>query len=307
MPSRQVAAFNPTLTNYAQGVAQDLSSAIAEFIAPTVTVSATIGQYKSYDNKNAFQTYDSSRAVGGTARRIFMDASDPTYNCIPNALEIAIDDAERDAAGDGDPLVLEQAKVKTLVQASMTSHEKAVVDAIKNAENAVSGVGAWSTDTNDPIKELDAQIEAIAKETGQMPNAIVMGVDAWRLFRNNAKVRDRQPGAELIGLTTGQAGSMLLNPAMEIKIAPLVADGSKQGKAANKAFISGGECFVFVRSASPTIYDPSFAKVFAGARGGVTSVRSYRDESSRSDIYAVDWSRDIKVTSPISGSRITVS
>ena len=54
---------------------------------------------------------------------------------------------------------------------------------------------------------------------------------------------------------------------------------------------------------APTIYDPSALKTFAGGRGGVSAVREYRDESSRSDIYAVDWSRDVKVTSAISIER----
>jgi len=237
-----------------------------------------------------------------------MDVSEPTYNCLPQALEITIDDSERDAAGTLNPLDLEQAKVKTLVQSSVLSHEKHVITTVNAAVSAEGGgVGAWSNDAKDPVAELDEVIEAIAKDTGQMPNAILMGMAAWRRFRNNAKVVAKQPGAALIGLNQGQASALLINPSTEIRLSTMAVDTTKQGKTRSNAFVNGDDVYVFVRSATPTIYDPSALKTFAGGRGGVSAVREYRDESSRSDVYAVDWSRDVKVTSAISIKRITTS
>ena len=313
MGLRSEASVNPTLTNYASGVLNDLQSATADFLAPQVQVPATIGQYKAYDNKNAFQIHDTSRGVGGPARRIFMDVSEPTFNCLPQALEITIDDSERDAAGTLNPLDLEQAKVKTLVQSSVLSHERHVITTVNAAVSAngdtVGGgvMGTWSAAGTDPVVQIDYLIEAIAKATGQLPNAILMGMTAWRRFRNNAKVIEKQPGAALIGLNQGQASAMLINPSTEIRLSTMAYDTTKEGATRNQAFVNGDDVYIFVRSASPTIYDPSALKTFAGGRGGVTAVREYRDESSRSDVYAVDWSRDVKVTSSISIKRITTS
>ena len=313
MGLRAEASVNPTLTNYASGVLNDLQSATADFLAPQVQVPATIGQYKAYDDKNAFQIHDTSRGVGGPARRIFMDVSEPTYNCLPQALEITIDDSERDAAGTLNPLDLEQAKVKTLVQSSVLSHERHVITTVNAAVSAngdtVGGgvMGTWSAAGTDPVVQIDYLIEAIAKATGQLPNSILMGMTAWRRFRNNAKVIEKQPGAALIGLNQGQASAMLINPSVDIRLSTMAYDTTKEGKTRSQAFVNGDDVYIFVRSASPTIYDPSALKTFAGGRGGVTAVREYRDESSRSDIYAVDWSRDVKVTSAISIERITTS
>jgi len=313
MGLRSEASVNPTLTNYASGVLNDLQSATADFLAPQVQVPATIGQYKAYDDKNAFQVHDTSRGVGGPARRIFMDVSEPTYNCLPQALEITIDDSERDAAGTLNPLDLEQAKVKTLVQSSVLSHERHVITTVNAAVTAdatsVGGgaMGAWGLAAVDPVVQMDYLIESIAKATGQLPNAILMGMTAWRRFRNNAKVIEKQPGAALIGLNQGQASAMLINPSTEIRLSTMAYDTTKEGATRNQAFVNGDDVYIFVRSASPTIYDPSALKTFAGGRGGVSAVREYRDESSRSDIYAVDWSRDVKITSAISIERITTT
>ena len=222
-------------------------------------------------------------------------------------MEITIDDSERDAAGTLNPLDLEQAKVKTLVQSSVVSHERHVITTVNAGVSATGGVGVWSSDSNDPVAEIDAQIEAIAKDTGQLPNAILMGMTAWKLFRNNAKTVAKQPGATLIGLNQGQASAMLINPGVDIRLSTMAYDTTKEGKTRSQAFVNGDDVYIFVRSASPTIYDPSAIKTFAGGRGGVTAVREYRDESSRSDVYAVDWSRDVKITSSISIKRITTS
>jgi hypothetical protein len=45
------------------------------------------------------------------------------------------------------------------------------------------GVGSWSgaDNANDPVAELDAQIEALATDTGRMPNRLVIGLPAWAI------------------------------------------------------------------------------------------------------------------------------
>jgi len=60
-------------------------------------------------------------------------------------------------------------------------------------------------------------------------------------------------------------------------------------------------------SQSPTLYDPSFMKTFRLRRGGVDVVRMYREDSARSNILAVDWSEDIRVTPSVCARKVTAS
>jgi hypothetical protein len=306
MPATSSAVVQ-TLTNYARGIAQDRSSALAEFLAPTVPVASATGKFKQFNDKNAFQVVDTSRAIGGEARRLEFLASDSDYNCAPQALEIAIDDHERELAGDADPLGLERAKIDTLVTSAVISHEDRVLAKIKTAVAAVGAKGVWSSSSNDPVKELDEQIEAIAIETGMMPNRIAFGIGAWRVFRNHDKVIARQPGAALIGVTNAQAAQMLLNPGIEIRVGVLSKDSAKIGATKSATNIVGAEVFLFYSSTTPTQYDPSFAKTFRTRSGGVESVRTYRADRNRSDILAVDWSEDIQVVSTACVRRLTIS
>lgn len=307
MPA-SAANVNRHLTNFASGLSQDRSASLANFIAPIVVTGLASGQFKRYSDKNDFQVLDTARAVGGTRKRIEFAATDPFFNCLPQGLETTIDDHERDMAGGTGVVNLQEAKIRNLVGASYHSHEKRVFDLIKAGKAATGGVGVWSNPANnDPVADIDAQIEAIAIATGRMPNRIVFGIGAWRTFRNHSKVLARQPGAELIGLQPGQAARMMVNPEMEIRIGILSADAAKVGAAKNVSNIVGGEVFIFFGSDSPDQYDASFAKTFTTSPGMVDAVREYRDDRAASDVYYVDWSADIQVVATDSGRRITLS
>lgn len=306
MGKRSDYGTNPTLTNYATGVSQDKTSALAEFLAPTVPVGATVGKHKKFADTNDFQVLDTERALGGPANRIEFGVSDADYNCRPQALEATIDDAERDTAGD-DQLGLEESKTATLVTSAVLAHEVRVYNQILAGLPAVSGKGQWSSPDVDPVDELDGLIEAIANETGRMPNALMFGLGAWRKFRNHPKIIARQPGAQLQGLKPDAAGGMLLNPSIEVRIGVMAGNLARVGAKRNVKNIAGLNVIVFFRSASPSLYDPSMAKTFRGNRGGVQSVRLYRDEKHRSDVLAVDWSEDVQVTSAICGKRLEIS
>ncbi len=295
--------FNVTLTNYARGLAQDISASLANFLAPEVVVPAATGQYKSFDDKNTFQVVDTSRAVGGPAKRLEFAASDPTYNCLPQALEIAIDDHERDEAGESDPLRLEEAKTQTLVSSAVTSHEVKVFTALGDLAAAANITLA----TDDPVAKIDDHIEALARDTGRMPNRLVIGLPLWNKLRNNAKVIARFPGAASVGVTMAQFASLLLNPSIDVRVGILSKDTAKLGVAKNTVNIVGLQLVLFHASQSPTLYDPSFMKTFRMRRGGVDVVRTYRDDSARSDILAVDWSEDIRVTSAVCARKLTAS
>ena len=305
MGRNTTAQYSATLKTYAFGVAQDTASKIADFISPRCQVGVGVGQYKKFDDKNAFQIYDTSRALGGKATRIKFEATDPTYNCKPNALEAPIDDTERNNAGDAQT-ALEEAKTRTLVVNAAASREKKVIDLVKDSVAAVANKGVWSGAASDPIDELDEQIESIATATGMMPNAMVLGLGAWRVLKNHPSVIKRMPGAQVAVPDIKILAGFLLNPQIEIRVGLLSRDTTKFGKDKAAVNIVGAECFIFLRSENPTQYDPSFSKTFSIGATGVEDVYTYREEP-RCDILAVDWSEDTQVVSTACARRISIS
>lgn len=308
MSSTSTSRLHVTLTNYARGLAQDVRSSLADFMAPEVVVSAATGQYKHFSDKNAFQAPSTSRAVGGPAKRLNFEADDPPYNCLPQALEIAIDDHERDEAGQGDPLRLEEAKTQTLITSAVLAHEAKVFDYAASTLSPVGSIGAWGGNSSaDPIAEIDSLIEALATDIGRMPNRMVIGLPAWAILRHNPAVVAKFPGAQQVGVTRTQFSTLLLNPEIEIRVGILAVDQNKWGKGKNNKNIVGSDLYLFYGEDKATQFDASFMKTFRTRRGGVDAVRVYREENHRSDILAVDWTEDIKITAPICGRRVSVT
>ena len=103
-----------------------------------------------------------------------------------------------------------------------------------------------------------------------------------------------------------QLKGMLMAP-VDVMVGVLSKDTVKVGATTSKANIVGDEVFIFHGSTSPTLYDASFAKTFRTTRGGVDSVKQYREESANSDILAINWSEDIQVVSTTCARRLTIS
>lgn len=297
-----------TLTNYARGLAPDLTDRTASFLAPEVVTGVTSGQYKDFGDRQAFETYNTARAIGGAARRIVFEETDKFFNAKPNALETGIDDHERAEAGaEANLALLQQSKIKVMLSNAALSHTVKVINAANAAVAAEVGVGADWDSTADPVREIDALIEEMSNEIGVMPNRILFSIGAWAEFRNSPAVIERQPGASLIALTTGLASTMFLNPNMEVEIATRSFETSRRYAVSDKQNVVGNDVWVFYNQENPTVFDPSFMKTFRPSMGGVLgNVVTYRDDRSRSDIYATDWAEDIKVTSAVCARRITV-
>ena len=101
--------------------------------------------------------------------------------------------------------------------------------------------------------------------------------------------------------------SAFIFPECQIEIGGLVYNSAKRGATQSKTRILGSDVWIYYNSASPDMEDPSFAKCFTTGAGGVQTVRTYRDESARSEVLAVDWNREFKVTNSQAVKRLTVS
>lgn len=302
----QIFQVEELLTTFARGYMQDESKSLASFIAPIVGTGIASGQYKEYSQKNAFSVPSTVRAIGGDANRLAFESDDATFNCLPHALEVVIDEHERAMAGSDRIAQLEQSKIAALLSTARIAREAEVVSKARAALTAVSGKGVWSSADIDPIDQLDEQIEAIAKATGMFPNRMVIGVAAFRGLRANAKIKDELKGSGDMRLSLDKLRERLMVPNIDIRLGTMVYDTTKTGKASSLDFVLGSDVFLFIGADAPTPYDPSFMKTFATNSSLIDSVRSY-EQGPRFKVYATDWTQDVKATSTISGRRLTIS
>lgn len=303
--------INFTLTAYAQGRMNDLltARAVANALCPIVPASGAAGQFKTFDDKNSFQTYNTGRGLGGTARRIAFAASDDAFNCTPQALEVTVDQHERDLAGINNPLaqqLLDEGKIRALLNATALSHVKKVVDFVGDNTTALVDRGNWSNKDIDPIDQLDEQLEALVTAVGSSTGiTLTIGLTALRKLRSNANVKARARGVKVGDVTVEDIRSMLMIP-VDIVVGALSYNTAKEGQAVSKALLAGSIAYLSYSVPNPTIYDPSPFKCFTTGSNMIESVRTYRDPSERFDVHAIDWSEDIKQTSTLGIKRFDV-
>ncbi len=99
---------------------------------------------------------------------------------------------------------------------------------------------------------------------------------------------------------------MLLFP-VKVVIGAVSKLSSKLGAAKAKANVVGANAIITYSVPNPTPYDPTAFKIFTTGSGMVGAVRTYRDEKSRSDVHAVDWSEDPKKTSSLAVKRLAIT
>lgn len=312
MSRQSAAALNYQLTAFAQGHMNDVSQTmeLAERLAPTVQVPGSNGQYKQFNDLNSFQVYNTARAMGGDPTRIAFDAADQFYNCKPQALEVTVDSEERRQVGDDNTIgqqLLDQGKIKALLNVNALSHVKKVVDTVVAALTPVDGVGKWSDPEIDPINQLDEQIDILATAVGNVAGIkLTMSLTAWRTIRNHPLVIKRCQGIQVGGISIEQLIGMLAVP-VDAKAFAISYNAAGLGQAVNKRRLLTSTVLLTYSLPSPTQYDPSAFKSFTAGPGGITAVRSWTAPNGLYEGHFVDWSEDIKQTSTIAAKRIDLT
>ena len=292
-------------------LAAEESLVLARRLAPIVSVPGSTGQYKEFNDEQAFIIYNTARAMGGDPERIEFKASDATYSCKPQALEVTVDEEERNQVGTDNTLgqqLLDQGKINALLNATNRSHAKKIVDYVVANTTAVADRGNWNNPAIDPIDQMDEQLDALSLAVGSTTNIKVdMDVSAWRAVRSHPKVKERCKSVQVSTITRQQFVDSLLFP-VDFNVCSIPYSNTKPGATLSKARLLAATCLIHFSAPNPTQYDPSAFKLFTVGMGGpVKSVRSWSAPNGLYEGHFLDWSEDIKQTSSIAIKRLTIT
>lgn len=294
----------PLIKEYAQGAAQTATSQVADFLAPTVNTALHTGKYSTYDEETRFKIQDSKRARGGEATKLTFNRSDAQFNCEPHAYDVPLDNIEIDE-DMGSNLLMEAADDAAFMAA--LSHEKEVIDLAVAGAGAATG-GTWSSDSNDPVAEVNTAIAEVILAAGgsdMIEIGMIWSADAVRAFFKNAKTKGYFPGKQSIAPTLTNISELLMGK-VQHKISWLAADTAARGKTSTLAFLMSAKVMVFARNANPTRRDPSFMKTFR-PRGRWMVPGTYPTVDGRGEVVKMDWSSDVKVVNSGAGKLFTIA
>lgn len=295
----------PTIQQYAQGAAQDATSLLADFIAPTVPVTKHTGKYKEYDAETRFTIPDTLRGLGGPATVLAFNRDDKDYNCAPHALDTPLDNVEIEEA-EGEDLLREASDDASWIAG--LSHEQRVVNLALSQAGAAAG-GAWSdpASDDDPIAEINAAIVDVIKAAGggNIEVGIVMDPTVLLAIFAHNKTKGYFPGQESIAPTLENLQKLFVGKT-KAQVSFLVTNSAPVGKSKAMAWLMAAKLLVFARSSNPTRRDPSFMKTFR-LRNRWMAVGTYAKQDGRGEVVKLDWSEDVKVTNAPAAKLFTLT
>lgn len=303
---------DPLIRQFAAGLAGELVSPTADFIAPTVTVASSIGRYKKYFGAESLRIPDTRRGVEGKAAKVSFSAADGTYNCEHHALDFPADMIARIESEEMGLNLLRQGAL-VASQIAALSHEDRVITA------AIAAAGAATTvnvNTTDPIDSIDTQVRAVALACGGfagiMKVRIVLGLGALQILKNSEKVRSRYVSAGGVASTAipniseAQLSSLIIT-GPEVRTSLAVKDSAKTGAAATDLdWIMENDILVFAASDQTSEFDPSFMKTFRLANQWMVP-RAYTSDDGRVEYQGWDWSADVAVSNSGAIKRLTLT
>ena len=193
------------------------------------------------------------------------------------------------------------------------SHEKSVIDAALAAVGA--GTGKKWDGSADPIADVDDAILSViksAKYGSLMGVGILVGASAWKIFKNQEKVRGRfvlgsgGKGGMGLAVPTEESASQMFVGTPDVRTSYMIYDSAPEGKAESVNFLLDTAVLVFARKDAPTRRDPSFMKTFRLMNKFMVP-GSYMRDDGRVEVAKFDWSEDVRVINSAACVRMNVS
>jgi len=303
---------SPTLREFAQGAAQSSIMPVADFLAPTVEVATSTGRYKVYTEKNRFHIPDTLRSLGGRASELRFEATDATFNCEPHALDYPVDNLEQIEAEGLENMIREGAVA--VAEVSALAHEKSVID--EGLAIVGSGTNKVWNSAADPVADVDDAILTVikaAKYGSLMGVGVLFGANAWKIFKNQDKIRGRfvvgngtQRGRLGLAVPTEDSAGQMFIGTPQVRTSYMIYDSAEEGKSETIHFLLDSTVLIFARKDAPTRRDPSFMKTFRLMNQFMVP-GSYARDDGRVEVAKFDWSEDVKVSNSAACIRLNIS
>lgn len=204
--TRTAAVVDPILSTHARGY-RNLEF-IAHLLFPRVSIPNRSMRVIKF-GKEAFRMMNTRRAPGADKKRVqYGYASDP-ISLVQDALEgvVPIEHQEEAMAVPG--IDLGQGAVNMVLDVIDLGHEYEAAQLARTLGNyaasnrlTLTGADRWTSDTSDPLGDIDAGKEAIRRLIGRYPNTLTLGPSVFNALKRHPKIREQFKYTSAQSITT---------------------------------------------------------------------------------------------------------
>ncbi len=275
---------------------------IGEQIFPRVNVAKQTDYYWNFP-RQAWQRIDvQKRAPGARSAEADYELTSASYYTPTYAIAKVIPDEVRQNADS--PLRPDVEATEFVVDQLLRAEEKRIAD-LTTGGSALWAYAAtpstkWTSDTSDPVGDIENAINGVVSTIGRMPNVAVMSWDVWRHLRQHPDMLDwikyTRPGARLspqdlndrFGFEKLLIGMSLYDPALE-------------GQTGSPQYIWGDGLWMGYVPSTPALLTPAAGYVL---EWNSRQVRRFRRDEEYSDKIEASHSVIETITASDAGATI---
>lgn len=305
-PSQNLSTLRPDLSG--SFMEYDLAASAAGYIGskvlPVTDVQSASGVFGRVPLDQLLQDRETLRAPGSGYNRGNWTFEQDSYATQEHGAEEPVDDNE--AKMYADYLNAEMISASRAYDVVMRSAEKRVADLVfdSGAFDTTSVTNEWDDSSNaTPLNDVEARIQNIFNETGQIADTLIMSWTVYRNLRNCAQVIDRiaSQGAGAATKPTDISLQMLAQcfDVQQVLVAGAQRNSAAEGQPASLSQLWSNEYVGVAKLCSGSdIRQVGLGRTFHWAADGSSvggTVESYREEQTRSNIIRCRHQVDEKV------------
>lgn len=271
---------------------------VAEQVLPEIPVMKKAATLSVITREN-MKLADTQHTNGSAFARVNLISEDMSYQCTDNGLEIPVTDEDRENyASDYDAEVESVQVVKTIMK---LRREVRVAAAIFNtstwtgADLYTDNSGSpWDAAGTDVIGQVDDAKEKVRKNTGYVPDSMVIGAKTFKNLRSNTAILSKFVAVPILTMDLLMKSIATILGIENLIVGGAVYDSAKEGQSFSSTDVwSDDYALIFKKQMGATKANPGLGRIctWSGESGqlanGLENVVQYREEQTESDIFRV--------------------
>lgn len=289
MNNRQVRVIDPVLTTHANGYRNPQN--VGMFLFPRARVSVSGGQVLTF-GKEAFREYNIRRTPGTATKRVTFGYQGAPFALVQDALEGVVPREHMRDAGVTPGVDLGRRATNNAMNIATLALEREQAAIARSTGNYDSdhqvdlSSTRWSSDDNNPAKDIRTGQDAISDSTGMEANTLILSKNAFSAMRENVHILERFKYTSSDSVTVEMLAAML-----DIERV-IVGRALTAGQNDSFSPVWGSDAVLAYVPASedPNIEEPSYGYTYT-MEGHPLVEEAYYDDNAKSWLYPVTYER----------------
>lgn len=305
-PTQSDVHVDKVLTNISLAYIQNQTHFVASKVFPIIPVDKASDKYYVYTKADWFRDEAQKRADATESAGSGYGVTTDSYSCDTFAFHKDIGDQVRqntDAPLDPDRDATQFVTQRLLLRQEIQWASDYFTTSVWGTD-VVGGTNftRWSDYTaSDPIEDIEAGKETILKNTGFMPNTLVLGYSVYRKLKHHPDIVDR---LKYTAATTSRSVTTETLAALfdveRVLVAMAIKNTGLEGETASYSFTHGSNALLCYTAPNPGLLTPSAGYIFAwrgvsDGMGATVGVGRFRMPQLRADRVEGQTSFDDKV------------